>query len=342
MQPEAPSARICPEICSASPGRQAKLTAMSHLTSASSLIFVLALAGCGESMPTPLGTGSAGGTPGGATGGATGQGGWAANSAGGASSSNTGGSTTTGTGGSLASDCGTTTGQGNITSQGSIVKVTQDGLEYVVQNNIWSTTGVTQKLWAEGTSFVVTEQSGDNSGSNTPLSYPSIFIGSNYNHASANSGLPRAVSSLGPITTRMTHNANGSVPGIYNASYDVWFSTTSAGDASGPSGGFLMVWLWDPSQKQPIGSRQAAGVTISGADGAWDVWVGTNGGRPCISYVRTQAISSLTFDLNQFIRDAVNRGSIQNSWYLSNVFGGFEIWSGGVGLNLQCFYVHMA
>jgi hypothetical protein len=311
---------------------------MSHLTSAKYLGIALALCGCGSGTVAPL-VGSTGGGPATSSGGAPGQGGGTATGATDSGGTNSGGSTTTGTGGSLASDCGTTTGQGNITSQGSIVRVTQDGLEYIVQNNIWSTTGVTQKLWAQGTSFLVTEQTGNASVAGAPVSYPSIFIGSNFSHTSANSGLPRAVSSLGPITTRMTHNADASIPGIFNASYDVWFSTSSAGDSGNPTGGYLMVWLWDPSQAQPAGSLQVSGITINGASGTWDVW---HSGTNVTSYVRTQTIKSLTFDLNQFIRDAVSRGYIQNSSYLSNVFGGFEIWSGGTGLNLQCFYVHMA
>ncbi|HEX6763962.1 MAG TPA: hypothetical protein VF103_00760, partial [Polyangiaceae bacterium] len=80
-------------------------------------------------------------------------------------------------------------------------------------------------------------------------------------------------------------------------------------------------------------------VTVDGVDGTWDVWVGTNGSRPCISYVRTEASLSLSTDLNFFIRDAVdNRPStIQDDWYLSNVFIGFEIWSGGIGLETTSF-----
>jgi cellulose 1,4-beta-cellobiosidase len=55
--------------------------------------------------------------------------------------------------------------------------------------------------------------------------------------------------------------------------------------------------------------------------------------------VRTQATTSLKFDLNAFIQHAVGRGdAIQSSWYLTNVFAGFEIWSGGVGLKTTAFY----
>jgi hypothetical protein len=311
---------------------------MSHLASPGLFVFLLALVGCGDSARPIIiagGDSSSGGTPGGSSGGAPGQGGSTSSSTG--ASSPTGGSVT-GTGGSLAADCGTTTGRGNIVGQGGIVRVTQNGLEYVVQNNIWAGTGVTLKMWAEGTSYLVTDQTGNNSGAAAPVAYPSIFIGSNYTHTSANSGLPKQVNSLGPIATRMTHNADASIPGIFNASYDVWFSSTAAGDPEAPSAGYLMVWLWDPPEKQPAGSRQASGVTINGVSGTWDVW---HGGNNVTSYVRTQTIKSLTFDLNLFIRDAINRGYKSSTAYLSNVFGGFEIWSGGVGLDLQCFYVHI-
>jgi hypothetical protein len=260
-----------------------------------------------------------------------------------AGGTNSGGSTTTGTGGSLAADCGTMVSGGYITEQYGLLRVTRNGLEYIVQNNVWGNASAVQRLFVTGTSYLVMQQTGDNGAAAAPVSYPSIFIGSNNGHTSANSGLPRAVNSLGTITTRMSHNAGASIAGVYNAAYDVWFSTTSAGDTgTRPSGGFLMVWLYDPPQKQPVGTNRWPGVSIGGASGTWDVWLG--GSPPVISYVRTQAINSLTFDLNAFIRDAVqNRsGSIQNTWYLTNVFGGFEIWSGGTGLMLNCFYVEMA
>jgi cellulose 1,4-beta-cellobiosidase len=134
------------------------------------------------------------------------------------------------------------------------------------------------------------------------------------------------------------------VSGTYNASYDVWFSTGAGGDPEAPSGGYLMVWYYKPPDAQPIGSilNDGHGVTIPGVSGTWDVWVGPNTGnanRPVISYVVTQPISDLEFDLNAFIQDAVKRpGALDASWYLSNVFAGFEIWSGGVGLKTKAFY----
>ena len=52
-----------------------------------------------------------------------------------------------------------------------------------------------------------------------------------------------------------------------------------------------------------------------------------------------QNLNSLSFDLNLFIKDAVLRGYLQNTWGLTNVFAGFEIWSGGVGLETTDFAV---
>jgi hypothetical protein len=80
-------------------------------------------------------------------------------------------------------------------------------------------------------------------------------------------------------------------------------------------------------------------VTIPGVSGTWDIWIGPNGTRPCISYVRTETTMALSFDLNVFIKDAVmNRpNTIQSSWHLTNIFTGFEIWTGGVGLESTAF-----
>ena len=58
-----------------------------------------------------------------------------------------------------------------------------------------------------------------------------------------------------------------------------------------------------------------------------------------VSYAAQTDVMSLTYSLGDFIRDAVTRGYLQNSWYLTNVFSGFEIWSGGVGLETKDFAV---
>jgi cellulose 1,4-beta-cellobiosidase len=237
---------------------------------------------------------------------------------------------------------GSLTGSGMITDKYGAVMVMRDGRSYYVQNNVWGDS-TSQTLSYNGTTFEVTAQTGSNvaSGPNAmgPVSYPSTFIGSNYNRSTSGSNLPKQVSALKSVKTGWSNNAGQGPQGTYNAAYDVWFSTNAGGDGMAPSGGFLMVWYAKPTGAQPIGSADPTPVTIPGVDGQWEVWLGQNNGKPCISYVRKDATTSMEFDLNAFIQHAVMRGgSIQSSWYLTNVFAGFEIWSGGVGLKTTAFY----
>jgi hypothetical protein len=105
--------------------------------------------------------------------------------------------------------------------------------------------------------------------------------------------------------------------------------------------GFVMVWLYDPPNHQPIGSIVRT-ATIAGQ--SFDVWVGprntvaagTDGlNRPVVSYVAKSTQQSMTFDLNAFIKDAASNG-IPSNWYLTDVFAGFEIWTGSDSANLAC------
>jgi hypothetical protein len=61
-----------------------------------------------------------------------------------------------------------------------------------------------------------------------------------------------------------------------------------------------------------------------------------------ISYVVPNgAIPDYSFDLNLFIRDAVQRGLLNQTMYLTDVFAGFEIWSGGSGLRVNEFTINV-
>jgi hypothetical protein len=238
------------------------------------------------------------------------------------------------------SSCSAATGQGTLSGQYDTAHVTCNAQDYIVQNNAWGSTAGQTISYGTGTKFKVTVQNGTGV-NNAPASYPSIFIGANGNRNTSGSGLPKAVSSLGTVQTAWTWSDAG-VSGAYNAAYDVWFSTSSAGDpaASTPSGGYLMVWLYKPSGNYPIGSMIAS-TSSPIAGNTWNVWYGNNAsnGKPCVSYVAQTKLNSLSFDLNLFIKDAVTRGYVQNSWSLTNVFSGFEIWSGGVGLQTTDFSV---
>ena len=103
-----------------------------------------------------------------------------------------------------------------------------------------------------------------------------------------------------------------------------------------------MVWLHKPTMNQPIGSMMGTAM-INGTN--WNVWKGTNmtSKQPCISYVAVTDINTINFKLGDFIRDAVDKQGaiIKDSWYLTNVFAGYEIWSGGVGLETKDFTAAM-
>jgi len=56
---------------------------------------------------------------------------------------------------------------------------------------------------------------------------------------------------------------------------------------------------------------------------------GPNSGAPVVSYVATSKLNTLTYDLKNFINHAVtNSYGILSTRYLTDVFAGFEIWTG--------------
>ena len=103
-----------------------------------------------------------------------------------------------------------------------------------------------------------------------------------------------------------------------------------------------MVWTFDPANKRPRGPTeepQFKAMTVPGVTGKWDVWV-DDSNPPCISYVATEPVDDLGFDLKHFIDDSVqNSYGITSEMYLAIVFAGFEVWSGGDGLTVDEFCV---
>ncbi len=261
----------------------------------------------------------------------------------------TGSTGTGGSGGGGTSSCTSPSGTGTITDQFGAAHVSCPK-DYIVQNNDWGVSSASQTLnYGPGTKFKVATQSGTGA-NHAPASYPSIFTGIGGVGSTNGSGLPLAVSSISAtgISTSWTFS-NAGVSGSYNAAYDVWFSTSSGGDSkpSAPSGGYLMVWFYIPTDNQPVGSLVPNGsATIGGK--TFNVWYGTNNGKPVVSYVPTSnsnSFTSWTYPLGAFIQDAATRncsGStkcIQSSWYLETVYAGFEIWNGGAGLQTTDFGV---
>jgi plastocyanin len=78
-------------------------------------------------------------------------------------------------------------------------------------------------------------------------------------------------------------------------------------------------------------------VSIAGS--SWNVYYTIFSGWKYIAYERTSNATYESFNLNTFVKDAVSRSYIQNSWYLVAVEAGFEIRQGGVGLASNSFSV---
>ncbi|MFE2021817.1 RICIN domain-containing protein [Streptomyces sp. NPDC059499] len=204
----------------------------------------------------------------------------------------------------------------------------QDG-KYVVQNNRWGAS-TRQCIDVRADGFAITASDHNNPTNNVPAGYPSIYAGCHYGNCTSGSGLPLRVQDFGNVRSSVAMARPDS--GEWNASYDLWFDPTPRSDGQN-TGAELMIWLDHRGRPQPIGSKVAT-TTIEGA--AWDVWVG-NIGWNVISYVRTSGTGSLDFAVRSFTDDAVSRGQIQRSWYLTSVQAGFEPWIGGAGLAVDDF-----
>jgi hypothetical protein len=214
---------------------------------------------------------------------------------------------------------------------------------YYLQANWWQTFANESEDY-NGLSFTVSngQDASVPSTNGSPMGFPSIFIGSYGGHTTMGSNLPKQVSALTSVPTNYQTNNSSIGTSNHNATYDVWFTQSSAplgatGVSPGKGGAYLMVWMFKPTDRQPRGT-DTGHRPITGVSGDWDIWVDKSTDPPCVSYVSTTPIDGLAFDLNNFIQDAVtNQYGVTSSMYLSLVFGGFEIWGGSDGLSLTQF-----
>ncbi len=237
------------------------------------------------------------------------------------------------------------------------------GKAYMVFNNNWGNpSGSDQTINYVGNSFTVASWTGSAPGGGVPVSFPSLYIGANGQTPGLlpgvqattpdGDGLPKVISSIGTLMSTFNWTPPTATPtGDYNATYDIWLAAPPPpaigyGDALS---GFVMVWLYKPGNHQPIGS-QVGTASIGGR--TWNVWAGprgtgTNPNRPVISYVAQTPITGTTFsnqDLKPFLTDAATNAIIpttptnlhtSTAWLVTDVFAGFEIWTGGDGVGLK-------
>lgn len=202
------------------------------------------------------------------------------------------------------------------------------GGRYVVQNNEWGANDG-QCISVSDTGFTITAGNHNVPTNGAPAGYPSIYAGCHYGNCSTGSGLPLQVSGFGTVSSSVDYRTAG---GSWNAAYDLWFDP-NPNQSGQNTGAELMIWGSHQGPPQPIGSRVG---TANLAGTGWDVWVG-NIGWNVISYVRRQTTDSLNLNLTEFTNDAVQRGQVQRSWYLTSAQFGFEPWEGGPGLAVNSF-----
>ncbi|NUT98256.1 MAG: glycosyl hydrolase family 5 [Saccharothrix sp.] len=202
------------------------------------------------------------------------------------------------------------------------------GGRYVVQNNEWGASDG-QCIEVSDNGFTITAGNHNVPTNGAPAAYPSIYAGCHYGNCSSGSGLPLQVNQFGTLSSSVSYRT---ASGSWNASYDLWFDP-NPNQSGQNTGAELMIWGSHQGPPQPIGS-QVGSASLAGTD--WDVWVG-NIGWNVISYVRRQTTDSLNLNLTEFAQDAVRRGQVQTSWYLTSVQFGFEPWQGGPGLAVNSF-----
>jgi hypothetical protein len=212
------------------------------------------------------------------------------------------------------------------------------GGSYRVQNNEWNSTA-SECITTEGNANFTVANSSISKSSGAPGGYPSIYKGCHWGVCTTGSGLPIQVSSLTPGTVTTSWSTTQTASGAYNVAYDIWFYRTPT-TSGRPNGAELMVWLnHHGSVRQPFGSLVGA-ATVGGH--SYNVWF-WNQGWNTISYSMTSGTTSVSsLDIGELAADAVSRGYIQNSWHLTDVEAGFELWQGGAGLATNSFSVNVS
>ncbi|GAA4792383.1 GH12 family glycosyl hydrolase domain-containing protein [Streptomyces ziwulingensis] len=200
---------------------------------------------------------------------------------------------------------------------------------YVVQNNRWGT-AAEQCVTVTDSGFRLSRADGSVPTNGAPKSYPSVFDGCHYTTCSPGTALPARVSDISAVPSSVSYGYVGDA--VYNASYDIWLDPAPRTD--GVNRTEIMIWFNRVGPIQPIGS-QVGTATVAGR--TWEVWSGGNGANDVLSFVAPAAITSWSFDVLDFVRQAVSRGLAGDDWYLTSVQAGFEPWQNGAGLSVDSF-----
>ena len=205
------------------------------------------------------------------------------------------------------------------------------GGEYRITNNVWRGTS-TQCLSIDpnSTFFSVIRSTHD---SNVVVAYPSIVRGQHFGGENTkNSAMPIKITDIATAPVAWSADVNHA-KGVWNTAFEAWFSTKSG---TVPDEAELMVWLNKKgSIIMPAGGEKKATVNIAGTD--WNVYYDLTRDWKYIAYERSKPSVTTTFDLKDFINDAVSRGYLKPDCFLDSMEAGFEIVQDGKGLTNRSF-----
>jgi cellulose 1,4-beta-cellobiosidase len=206
---------------------------------------------------------------------------------------------------------------------------------YIVQQNEWNSTD-RQCMRVSGRSWTITRASFDLATDGPPASYPSVFRGCHWGNCTSEAPLPIQVGDIAGATSSWRTNLTRS--GAYDVAYDLW-TNTSVSTSGQPDGSEIMLWLSERGDVRPAGSVVGR-VRIAGT--RWTVWTTRMASWNYVAYRRVRPTDSVSaLDLAAFLRDSVERGLTEPSWYLIAAEAGFEIWRGGRGLATRWFAIHV-
>jgi hypothetical protein len=215
---------------------------------------------------------------------------------------------------------------------------------YVLQANEYNSTATFTVTSSGNPDFAVSASQID--ASPNVGAYPSIFVGNHFGDISSTDPFPLSTESLvngsESVTTVYQTIQKTSSSDQWDCSYDIWYNSSTTGDQSNGVGSDLemMVWLNHQGSVQPAGSEVAANVAIGG--NTYNVWSGTTSTGNIVTYELSTGATGLNLSLAPLVADAISRGYMATSWYLYDVEAGFELFSGGAGLQATSFSVSAA
>ncbi len=207
------------------------------------------------------------------------------------------------------------------------------GGEYRITNNVWrGTSEQCLSIDPNSTFFSIIRSTHD---SNVVVAYPSIIRGTHFGGVNTkNSGMPIKLSDIASAPVAWSADVNHA-KGVWNTAFEAWISPKGG---TVPEGGAeLMVWLNKKgSIIMPAGGEKKATITVAGTK--WNVYFDSQQRNwRYIAYERAKPSVVTSFDLKDFIDDAVSRGYMESSWYLDSMEAGFEIIQDGTGLTNRSF-----